>query len=818
MSKKFFLGSTLGILITVTSFSKKIIFEGLPATNNLEEIKNEKLLIEVLENLPAVENFTFLPNSTIKVKLKPILVDVDINSQSPFISFEVKRILGLREFYRYPTEQLLRSKEFVKFYLQNKGFLNAQVENHLISKKRGEIQLKIDIKEGDIYLFGGFQFTGNYKECFTDTNEFIKELGIPLGVPFQPFYLYQAIDKIREVCQKKHFIATYVYIENRTITQRSIYSFIFENFRYKPFFPLDLLSRYLNYVLLSPFSGIKFLLKKNPTVIYQIRVEPQLKYKIEAKGNKYFSLETLEKYFLEFFRETNSLKAKEFAHFLREKYQKEGFLNTTVLATSQTVGNEIFYYLSIKEGKRKKKKKTPPLPKKHLSSIKPIVKVICDDKSLEKNIEELIAENTKNINLQLIENFLQKAGCIKPSAKILQQSIKGNKKIIKIKAFCGGRKKIKNYIYWVEGRIKKKEIQYMLPPFKNKAYQSLYKELLKEKLASGELFEDITIKPLFINNETYFLVNLKERRPISLVWQVGYSTDEYQILRTQINLYDPFGYGNILKSSFYYTGKRRDYKIDLYDNYFFSRKYFLGLSLYQLWQTHSQYELQPSKGFSLLMGLHKDLYTDVSLSYSYSVNYITDSPTGENYVNLKKIILDINYSHPIYEGEFKKGKFELNFNIQKALKNYSFWKSELKTGFYKFYKKFIFSTVIKFGKILSGSAPINEKFFLGGMKDLKGYSYESVAPLGGGTVYWFLNTEIGFPFLKKKNIYVFPGLDLGNCNNKVNKVFSKIKKDIYIGIGTITKVGPIRFTLAMPLENKISLSSFKFFFLLGFSW
>ena len=99
---------------------------------------------------------------------------------------------------------------------------------------------------------------------------------------------------------------------------------------------------------------------------------------------------------------------------------------------------------------------------------------------------------------------------------------------------------------------------------------------------------------------------------------------------------------------------------------------------------------------------------------------------------------------------------------------------------------------------------------------MKGFSYESVAPPGGGDIYWYIGNEWGIPLFKP--LYLFGGFDVGNCVKKGENPFGVIKKDIFVGVGGLTAAGPIRFVLAIPLKNRIQIQDFKYLFLIGFNF
>jgi outer membrane protein insertion porin family len=320
------------------------------------------------------------------------------------------------------------------------------------------------------------------------------------------------------------------------------------------------------------------------------------------------------------------------------------------------------------------------------------------------------------------------------------------------------------------------------------------------------------LKRVKARGREYLLLEAVEKPPLEVSGAISYTTDEGFSLELNTHLNDVFKTGERIGVGFYLGQKRQTYEINYFDNYFFSHHYFVGLSIFKKFEEHRDFDLN-SKGFSATFGRHLNLYTDLSVNFLWNDFKLTNFPLRGKET---KYILNLQFNYPIYVGPFRKGGLT-NFASLSYSPNFGgFEKFENKFGLYLNLRKLFIGNKLSFGAV-SKNAPPFEKFYLGGLKDLKGYTYEAIAPYGGGSYYWYYGFEVGIPVVS--SIYLFTGFDTGNSVNNAKELFKNVKSDAFLGAGTVSALGPIRFGVAFPYENnRFKLKDFKIFMSVGFQF
>ncbi len=859
--------------ITATLGGTELKFNYQPAKNNLETFSVEELK-QILPKINGVKDFSCKGNIC-KINLYPLLISYSFKGFSPFIQPKLERYLGLKTFYRYSEEILSSSANNIAFFLRNNGYLDATVKSVLIVNKKGFAKLKIIGSEGKLYLWGGFQFNGT--KCFSPL-QFYRNFKKPFGIPFSYLELYNAIDLAQELCKKRGYFESFIYYsEPFAVKQQSLFHFFWKNFKTNPFLTIDFLSQYLDILLSNPLRGIYFLFKPLNAVYPTIEIHTvESKLKISFKGNRYFS-----KHFLETFVK-NTLKKESFLSLislqneLLNLYHSSGFFDVKI-EIRQT---DKVITVKITEGRRYKIKlnfippikglnvKVPPFYEKKFERklLRDVEKFLQTHRWLYKKIKlhkeinrqkkvvylTLFVEGLKKVKIstkreiyisnpslrklvkKLLEKespynlivekekihilrkklflILKKFGCFNPQVLIEVKNLKTRLEVLE-RVSCKRILKFKHTAYWVEGRIRKKELDYLMPDFYGKRFNQKLIDILHNRLAYSNLFKSYTVK-LVKDKGIIPLIEGVEKKPLTIEGQLGLSSDEGYLGDFLLKLTDPFGFGSIFTLQYLLSSKRTLYRFSYLDDYFFSKHLFVGGALFKKYEEHRDFDLT-GKGYSTTIGYHLNLYTDVSLNF-ISLHFTLNSKlTNLSEGNLKKLTLSGEIYYPIYKGLVKKGLLNAFIHFSTA----SFGKQYFKTlvGInLSFLSKDIYNHIKISGGYVSPQAPIFEKFYLGGIKNLKGYSYESIAPEGGGEIFWYLGTEWGFPLFKP--LYLFGGLDFGNVVKKSQNPFGEIKKDVFIGVGSVTAAGPIRFVIALPLKNKLNLQDIKYLFLVGFNF
>jgi outer membrane protein insertion porin family len=867
----------ISLAFPLISLSFYLNFNYQPGKNNFELLTREELE-KVLNQLSAVENYN-CTGKVCYVYLKPILESIKFQGFSIFTSERLRNYLALKEGFRYSEKQLLDTSKFTVFFLKNNGYIDATAKTELLINKRGLAKVKVKVKTGELYFWGGFKFKN---ACFKP-KEFYKLYGKPLGTPFGYSELYEALDLSYILCKKKGYYRSFVYLnEPFEVKKNKLFSYFGKNFGIKFSYGFDFLSEYLNVLIQNPYKGIQFLFRKSNFVIPELVIEKGQKLQIEITGNRFFKKEKLLSEIKDFFAKSYFVSTALLAEYLTNLYKSYGFYDVFITIVKKgkkisikinegaryrvkiflnlkskisfSVKNYQNCYFSknlIKELKKKlenflynrnlyyktinitteidKRKKLVKLAVsiKGLEpfSVRVEKKLNIHDKGLRAYVKEFIEDiNYKDIvfnrnNLKKLEtklkNALEDYGCLNPDVALNLKHPKRGIYKFTWNVSCKQFKRITKVVYWVDGRIRKRELDYMIPKcILNKKASPKYIDILTSHWQKTNLFQSLTVKRILKKGgKDIFLIEGTEKKPFHVAGTLGYETDQGFFSDISLYMFDLLKTGETFRLKWNISQKRNLYEFSYFDNYFFSEKYFAGFNIFKKYEEHNAYDLT-AKGFSLTLGYHFNLYTDISLNLLNSEVELENGAEGS--FNVWKINGILDFYYPIYKGLIKSGTFLMHFQGGFNTEEPHYTKAEGKVGLSYTFRRFYLEWKTSAGWV-DKRAPIFEKFFLGGVKNLKGYSYESVAPPGGGEIYWYSGLELGIP-ITKGGPYIFGGTDLGNSVKNNQNPFKDIKKDIFLGAGALTRVGPIRGGIALPLEEKVSLKDIKLFFLVGFSF
>jgi outer membrane protein insertion porin family len=862
----------VGILFLPTLFGYEVEFNYKPVKNNLNTL-TPKELEAVLPQIEDIKSFK-CSKKRCYIELKPLLVDISFKGFSIFSLPRLEEYLGLRPYYRYSEKRLLSVSGNIVSYLKNNGYISPTVKTRLFIDRKGYARLQIIGNEGELYLLGGFLFQSD-KKCFSE-KEFLWRFKKPLGIPFSTLDLYHSLEIAEKLCKEKYpYYTVYTfYSEPFEVKREPITRFLMKNFKINPFKVVDFLTYYADVLITNPYKGIKFLFHPTETVYPKVIVYLQGEnLKISIEGNKFFSKAQLKKEIEKLIHEEGFLSLEGILNFLRKKYRDSGFLDVKISIIRKRNSVKIL----IKEGRRYKVffetkphidfkfpngkyyskklieslrhkleeflkregfyfKKLEPVEvvdreKKtvkvvfFIEDLKPLkvkkeVEISVPDRGLKEKIKEILQKvdvvklvfnpsEGKKLGEE-IKKLLEDYGCVKPVSEF---ELEEHKKffMVKFKVSCAGKAKFGKTAYWIEGRIPKREIEYMVLPLNGKRFNKKLLELLRTRFEKTQLFESLSVIPVKVDGKVIPLVWGRERKPFSTEGWFGYNSDEGLSGSFGLKIFDLLKFGETISTSIGISQKRTVYSFDYFDNYLFSRKVFGGFGVFKKWEEHRDYSLT-TKGLSLTYGWHFNWWTDLSLNFLKGDYQLDDGFTGGD---ISKITLSAEINYPIYSGGVKKGLFNgyVHYGISLNKANYS----KLRVGgvLSLLWRSFYLSLKGSFGYV-TPKAPVFEKFYLGGLKNLKGYGYESVGPYGGGDLYWYTGIEAGVPAFK--SLYLFGGFDFGNAVKRSENPFKDFKKDIFVGAGTVTTMGPVRFVLATPLEGKFSLTNLKTLVLIGFSF
>ena len=354
-----------------------------------------------------------------------------------------------------------------------------------------------------------------------------------------------------------------------------------------------------------------------------------------------------------------------------------------------------------------------------------------------------------------------------------------------------------------------------------------YKDSLNALKRTG-FFEDVQIEQRRISEDQMdLLVKVKEMPTGNIMIGGGYSSYEGFLLNAGINDRNLFGSGINGSFSIDLSGKSLRFNLGLFNPRVFDSEYSLGVNLYST-RFESYDYTQSRKGGSATVGRRFTRYFSGSLTYAYERNELSD----------------VNYDYTYFlPGKYTKSAITPAVSFDNTDDYYlprtgiaasasveyagiggdeKFTKFYLKGAYYFGLEDWIDYDLIlrakgKIGYIKdNGYLPVFEKFFLGGIRTVRGYQIASVSPkddqgrLIGGKEMFSTSLEASIPVMDQKNMRFTFFLDYGGIGE--NSYIQMTRAGTGVALEWISPMGPLQLIFARPLNKKAGdrTSSFEF--------
>ncbi len=351
----------------------------------------------------------------------------------------------------------------------------------------------------------------------------------------------------------------------------------------------------------------------------------------------------------------------------------------------------------------------------------------------------------------------------------------------------------------------------------------------KNTLQRRGYFERVDIQKRRVgNHQLDLIVKVKEGLTGSLRGGISYGSYSGLGVNLAISEKNIFGSGQRLKFSVDYTNKSSTYLFSLYNPRVLDSRYYSDISIYKSSFVGVSYTTK-KRGFKV--GAGRSLTRFLSLGFSYELSKIAlsnySSTLDVRDKTLKSALTtSLNYDDTdryFFPTKGKKAGVSLEFagigGDEKYLKLTSSFKY-----FYplidKVYKTY---AVLKYRVIAGaisnrGYLPLDEKFYLGGVGSVRGFSYYTISPTDkndnyiGGKYEFITGPEISTPLSIKNRLWMSGFLDYGVVGeNSLN-----ISRASYgVSIDWITPVGPLKFVWAWPIKYKKGDDLRRFEFTIG---
>lgn len=858
---------SLSLLLPITAFSEVVILSNYPLPkNNFEGLvseENYQTIVEILKSLDEVKNVTVEEKDgkiTIKVERYPILKIVKVKGNVAVWKDEILNYLTLYEGAPLKEIDPRSLEDKLKELYREKGYIEAQAKVNIQIDEFGFASIEIKVKEGDVFFIGG----GVYKGSSLDPSFLDERLGIIKGKVAKEGELSRKVFDLQDIYLSLGFWDSFAYYEGlqRSNMEKPFWRVLLPidpNIKRRPLRLVGALAEGIKNLFNHPISTLKAISGKGKLVYPVFYVYEGTRYQAFFEGNSFFSPQELLKISGLPQKGIDIFSLEEAKESIVNAYQSKGFFDVEVEYKKE----EETIFFSIKEGQRyiaivngqtlpydeeELKKELEKMIeqlkaqgytlaegeiKTNIDRDKKLVNVSFDINKGKKQILKAINYIGNNKNLaKIFRDVNKKLPAVYNSALIerlnlrIEKYLKGNGYMegsFEAEVMLEEEEDVVNYIYTykvLEGTRYKAglDLYYGTKITSNRelSYMTVREEFYSEKTLDETLYNFINSN-LFIGvnintfldtdkKQVHRLIKLQEDNRGFYDLGVGYNSQEGLILDLTLGLKNLFGVGLSSTINYKRSEKRETYSINFEDPFLFTRKLWFKSNVFKDYQKHRVYTLN-TQGFALSVGYRITRYTSFGPFFSVSDNLYLGTSARLNKYGL---FLLREYKDDIFD---PRRVHYNSLNLLKASGDLNYTKAELNT----FYFIPIATNLNLSFKVSGGSAwgsvPIFDRYFLGGLTNLRGYSYEEVGSPTGGKSYVFGRIELEVP-LKGSFVFV-PFYDVGGVGESSNRLPRDIKHSFGFGGGVKTPVGPIRLDLAFPGERDF-LKKFKLYLSVGY--
>jgi len=317
-------------------------------------------------------------------------------------------------------------------------------------------------------------------------------------------------------------------------------------------------------------------------------------------------------------------------------------------------------------------------------------------------------------------------------------------------------------------------------------------------------------------------VDLKEKATGAFTIGGGYSSLDGLIFQGSVSQSNFLGLGLKANASAAIGGKSNTYSVGLTDPYFLDSKWTLGMDIYRSERDYTDYSRRLTGG-DIKAGYPITDFIGTFWMYKYEIKDIYDPDIYYLDANAKypdSYPLGQTTTSSIY-GSITNNTTDFRFDPSSGMVNtlsveYAGLGGNNKylrevldnTFYYPLWWKFVISTKVVVGAVQKVGAPIpiDEKFYLGGIGTLRGYSARTVSPKNndvyvGGEKEIFGNVEVKFPLLPEFGIKGVGFFDYGNAWSGGFK-----PPAMYMsyggGIRWASPMGPLRLEYGIPINPR----------------
>ena len=330
-------------------------------------------------------------------------------------------------------------------------------------------------------------------------------------------------------------------------------------------------------------------------------------------------------------------------------------------------------------------------------------------------------------------------------------------------------------------------------------------------------------------------ISVKERNTGQMSVGAGYSSAQGGFFQGSISQNNFLGKGQSLNFSLSVAKNKTDFNLSFTEPYLLDTKWTAGGDIFHSENRMSESYSFKKKGLGLRVGYPIFDYTRAFLNYRWEEVRITDTidktldTSLDNGVasSLSATVLRDrrNNSFEPTGGYFAKVTTEwAGLGGDKH-----WWRNEFDGRYFKkligdlvFRSRYFLGTIEALEENKEKGLPRTEKYYLGGSRNLRGYSFQAVGPKKsvagqpdvneGGTFSTFGIFELEHPLVREAGLKWVVFFDAGHAGSPDNIV---IKKDYGFGFRWFSPIGILRFEFGYPINPSSTDASSQFHFDIG---
>jgi len=335
-------------------------------------------------------------------------------------------------------------------------------------------------------------------------------------------------------------------------------------------------------------------------------------------------------------------------------------------------------------------------------------------------------------------------------------------------------------------------------------------------------------------------ISLKEKNTGQISLGAGYSTATKGFLQASIAQNNFRGLGQNLSFSLSLSNTNQTFNIGFTEPYLFDSKWTAGGDIFRTQNSTSNSYEYKKQGFDLRVGYPIFDYTRLFATYKFENTEIkvVNDPTIDTVVenglasSMRMSLIRDTRNHRF---EPSSGYYlSLGSEFAGLGGEKKWWKNEFDGRYFKkVVGDLVFRSRLYAGKLEivdSEAIPRNEKFTLGGSRNLRGYSYEAVGPMTsvvktetngstsvveynqGGLFSTYTTLELEHPLAREAGLKWVLFFDAGHAGRHDNV---DVKMDYGFGFRWFSPIGVLRFEFGYPINPSGEDSGSQFHFDIG---